>query len=288
MPAALALLAGLAGGCSPEDGPGPPALSATLSQSRMGVAEREVLVTLANAGTEDVVVERMTLVSAAFVSPMPYPKQGSVLGAGRRVAMPVVLGGAVCDGVPARHTVHVDYRLPDGARGTARVPADDGHEQVARVHVAECFAQEVASMVTLSLRDDLGEVQRGDHLVARLDLDVEVHDRAASGRVRILGVSGSTLLQHVDPGTGDHLAQGRVVDLAVPDGGAATVPLHLVPSRCDAHAVAEDKQGTRLRVAVELDGVPGPVVVAASDGLRAALHAYVHRACAPSPDPRDP
>jgi hypothetical protein len=60
------------------------------------------------------------------------------------------------------------------------------------------------------------------------------------------------------------------------------VPLTVAPARCDPHAIAEDKQGTRFPVTVRLDGGIGAaatVIVAVDDGTRAALYDAIRRAC---------
>ena len=56
--------------------------------------------------------------------------------------------------------------------------------------------------------------------------------------------------------------------------------LPVVPSRCDPHAVAEDKRGTFFGVRARVDGVEQPVFyVPASDALRGAVYDLVAESC---------
>ncbi len=48
-----------------------------------------------------------------------------------------------------------------------------------------------------------------------------------------------------------------------------------MPNRCDAHALAEDKIGTRMPLYVTApDGSTGRLVLAASDELRVQMYAF--------------
>jgi hypothetical protein len=57
------------------------------------------------------------------------------------------------------------------------------------------------------------------------------------------------------------------------------VPITVRPARCDAHAVAEDKVGTLIPLTLNAAGQSGVVKVPASATLRAAIYAFVARAC---------
>lgn len=258
-----------------------PTLSATLWQSRMDLDDRQVQVKLRNDGSGEVVVERMALRSSAFDEPMVYRKRGSVLGAGRAVDMPVVLSGPVCGAAAGRHVAEVDYRLADGTRGTVEVVASDEHDQIAELHTAECFALEVAEVASLSVQGLPRVVSRDGLVAAELTVDVQARGQGAGGReLHLRHMSGTTLLQHVDPLTLERLPDGLPLDLMAPATGTRSFAVTLVPGRCDAHAIAEDKQGTRFRVTVDLDGRQGQVALVAPDDVKVALYDYVREACA--------
>ena len=56
--------------------------------------------------------------------------------------------------------------------------------------------------------------------------------------------------------------------------------LRYVPGRCDAHALAEDKQGTLLPVTVSIDdAAPGRIVLAVPAAVRSQIYRYVADYC---------
>lgn len=265
--------------------PGALALTARVYQSRMDVDDRQVQVRLVNDGPDDVTVERLALTSTGFAGEMVYRKSGSVVGAGRTVDMPVVLGEPVCDDGSAAitHTALVDYRLPDGTTGRAELPATDEHGQIAHLHEGECFAQDVATVATLEVGDAPRAVQVGELVAIELDL-VVAGTGGADHDLRLRHVAGTTLLTHADPGDLEPIPPGRELDVEVPRTGSTTVTLTLLPSRCDAHAIADDKQGTRFRVSAELDGRQGVVAVASPPAVQTALYDLVRASCATLPN----
>lgn len=286
--AALALaLVGCAGdkGAGGGDGPAattaspPVTLTATLYQTRMDVAARQVEVRLTNDTGSDVTLRSVRLVSTNFDAPMPYAKEGSVLGDGRVVDLPVELADPICTDRPTAHTVHLDYLLPDGRTGSVEVPAADDTGQIDALHAAECFKMEVAELADLSItapprvRDLAG--------VPVADLTVHVEPTGEAGSLEIERVGSTTLLQQVDPRSGERLRDGYAVDLTVTAPDPAELSFTVVPGRCDAHAVAEDKQGTLFRMDVVLDGQAGQVTVASPTAVTAALYDFVREACAP-------
>jgi hypothetical protein len=245
----------------------------------MDVADRQVQVKLRNESDRDVVVERMILVSSAFDAPMVYRKSGSHLDAGRAVDMPVVLSAPVCDSAAGEHTVRVDYRLGDGTTGTVEVDAADDRGAVADLHAAECFVLDVNEVAALSFRGEPRVVLRGGSLTADLTVDVTAVDASGDAGLQVLRMGNTTLLQHLDAATLAPLPEGLPLDVRAPDAGTVSFTATLVPGRCDPHAVAEDKQGTRFPVLVDLDGRQGLVPVPAPEPLKVALYDFVRDAC---------
>ena len=61
-----------------------------------------------------------------------------------------------------------------------------------------------------------------------------------------------------------------------------TIDLRTIPARCDAHAIAEDKVGTRFDTSVTIlsdPAVTGMITLAADDAAKSALFDYVTRHC---------
>lgn len=257
-------------------------VQASVYQSRLDVVASQLEVQLTNGSDTGFTVLGLSLESSGFESPMTSQLSNISIGSGRVVDLPVLLGPAVCTGGRLEHTVRLDYVLDDGQVGTLTVPADDQGGRIVDLHDAECFEQEVNDLATLSITG-LPEVRTlGEALVA--DLVVEVTPGGGPGVLELVRVRNTTLLQLIDPDTGERRPEGRQLDLMLPDairGEAAphSVVLTVVPARCDAHAVAEDKQGTRFRFDVELDGREGTVGVSAPREVTVELYDFVQRAC---------
>lgn len=260
-----------------------PGLTASVDQSRMDVADHQVKARLTNDSGTGLTVRRLSLESTGFASPMTSPLSGIVVGSGRVVDLPVPLGPAVCSGGSLRHEVHLDYALDDGTGGTVVLPATDAEGRIGDLHSAECFAAEAETVAGLTLVGP-PEVRELDvALVA--DLSVEVTPRDGTGTLELVRVRNTTLLQLVDPVTGERQPDGYPVGVTVSgDEAPSDLVLTVVPARCDAHAVAEDKQGTRFRFDVRLDGREGTVAVPAPPELTTALYDVVQRACADRSD----
>jgi hypothetical protein len=62
-------------------------------------------------------------------------------------------------------------------------------------------------------------------------------------------------------------------------GAPAQVRLGIRPSRCDPHAVAEDKVGTLLPLQVRVAGREGILKIDAGSQLRARIYDFVTKAC---------
>lgn len=96
----------------------------------------------------------------------------------------------------------------------------------------------------------------------------------AAGDVRVTGLRGDRL--QFD--TGVEIRSFGSTTLFVPtELGSDSV--RLTPNRCDAHALAEDKQGTYFPVAVTIDGRTGEYTIGVDPQLRNRLYALYARMC---------
>ena len=124
---------------------------------------------------------------------------------------------------------------------TFTVPADDRLDQLAKYRANQCFRQDVERQ----------------------------------GSFRITGLDDDRLTFETDLDIGPF----RSTTLFIPqDQTGASV--RLTPNRCDAHALAEDKQGTYFPVPVTLpDGRTQDYSVAVSQDLRGELYRLYARLC---------
>jgi hypothetical protein len=242
--AGACLLALILSGCAAPAGlmAAPDGVTATASQSRLDLGTGRLVITVVNASDDELVIERAELLSTLWVEPLEQSPPGAVtIGAGRTVDVRVAPGELDCAAdAPGEHSARLTT-----AHGVFEIDAPDVYEQLAALHEQGCLAERVGELRIVDLRDD--------------ELVLQVPDG-----VVVEGVRATTLLTP----TGSPSASGD----------EATVRMR--PSRCDAHALAEDKAGTRIPVAVRLeDGTAGELVVAADDALRASIQQWVRETC---------
>jgi hypothetical protein len=254
------------------------AVSADVYRSRIDASRGGIQLAVRNDAEAPLTVVAAALESPALSTPAVLERT-TVIGAGLTRDLAITLTPAAC---PASSTAPPEavltVVLADGSTTELRVPTTDRIGQWEAWVTAECFTAAVAERATLSVHDDpaadsgplIGLRLTADRLDPGLEL-VAVSDTVLFGLVRASdGVRATSLPLTVD-------AQG--------EQGAGTsvgvsIPLLLTPARCDAHALADDKQGTLFVVDVLLDGTAGSVTIVADPTTRAALYDALIRACA--------
>src|SRR5690606_21177062 len=102
------------------------------------------------------------------------------------------------------------------------------------------------------------------------------------GAVELTGVHATNLLRPVLPGESAGVWPLRVT-VTAGETDPVVVRLPIKPTRCDAHAVMEDKRGTVFRLEAVIGGDPGQIELAADDALRGRLLAWVAHWCGYAP-----
>jgi hypothetical protein len=278
-------------------GGGDAAVTVSVHQSRSNVAGRQLSLAVTNQSESPIEVTAARFFSAQFVSDAVWPKDSTTIRPGVTADLPVDLPAADCSATDATPAVEISYRpVVDGdTAGKENEPADELHtvsltptdplDQLAPLFAADCLGEAAAHIATIAATTAPRAVDEGGRSVAELDLTVT--PTGARGSLTVLAVGGTTLFTQLDPATGAPV-DSRAVDVAVAGTAPSTVvTLHLQPSRCDPHAVAEDKLGTVFSLEVSVDdgsGNPGgaqagTLTVAAVNDVRAALYSFVDQAC---------
>ncbi len=253
----LALVAGCSGDGS-SDRPLPDGVSVGLEQTRSDLPTRRVQVRVQNDGERPVVVESLTASVPGWASDAGYEGPATVAPGGA-LNLTVDAPAASCDARPEPH-VRLRYRVGDGEPRTSGTPAEDRYGSLERLLARDC--------VDTVLDVDAGTPRReGDVLVLPLTFAV------ADGAVRLHAIDPTVLLD---------LAPGEDGGLAALLGAGRTRAereVRLVPARCDAHVVAEDKVGTLLPIRVT--GPHGDVttLLRPPDAVRAAMLGFVADVC---------
>ena len=265
-----AMLAGCAGGSAPDAGPTPPpGVTASVYQPRPDIPAARMAIQVHNGGDAPVDVVAATLHTEVFAEAASWADDGATVLAGRALDLRIDIPELRC-GDPAEPP-RVELTFDDG--GTLTVEADDPYDLLPRFADEACLAEAVGDVVAL------GEVRleyAGGAVPATLV--VPATPTGAGGAVVVDAALSTTLLQPADAtGTG---TSELPLGIALGDGGAAEVRVPLVPNRCDAHALAEDKIGTGIPLLVTAGGVErGRLVLPAGDELRAAMYAFFTEYC---------
>jgi hypothetical protein len=174
------------------------------------------------------------------------------------------------DPIASAPHVEVTYVLDDAVAVGEYTPTDPFDFVALRV-AADCFAARVAQTADVSLtgvstrQTDAGEVA---------ELQIALDDHGADA-LTLGTISSTVLFQPADGST------GWTLDASVEPGGSRVVTLDAIPSRCDAHALAEDKVGTRFDATVAVGDPPttGTLTLVATDAQRSDLYAYFSDRC---------
>ncbi len=272
-------------GCSPAPppAPGPSGAAATAAElavtaevyrTRIDPSRGAIQLSVRNDAEAPLTVVVATLESPALSTPISRERT-TVIGPGLTRDLPLTLSPAAC---PASSTTPPEavltVMLADGSSTELRVPTTDRLGQWAEWIEAECFAVAVAQRATLDVEHD---PSRDDGALIGLRLTT---DRLDAG-LELVSIGDTVLFGLVSAADGARVTTMPLVssDDSGGSAGAVSIPLVITPARCDAHALADDKQGTLFVVEVLLDGEPGSVTIVANSATRAALYDAYTRAC---------
>lgn len=273
---ALVVLALIVGGCAPLDEEQGSSISVDVIQGRTDRDSRTIVLDVTNTGTEPIQLVEARLRTAQFADDAVWTR-GTTLDPGRTVSLRAPLAEPVCP-VPAAITpaVSVSYLDAAGATRTETVTPTQSTDVLALIQVDDCIAALTAEVADLRVSDSLAWTP-GAKQPALLQLTAT---STGKGSLEILEARSTILLQLVD--TTGVRAMTVPLDLSVEaDSGEQSITLQLVPARCDPHAIAEDKRGTIMVLAVRLqDGTEGVAYVRSPDEVKASLYAFVTDYCA--------
>ena len=289
MAALLVVAAAVLSGCSPTAPadpdslaqPGPVtvtdvAVTAEVYRSRIDPSRGGIQLSVRNDAAVPLTIVGARLESPALQQPI-VRERTTVIGPGLTRDLALTLTAAACPAdEPEPPQAVLVVQLIDGSTAEVAVPTVDRIGQWAEWVAAECLAAAVAERVQLTVRHD---PTRDDGSLIGLLLDIAPRSGARGAEVALVSLSDTVLFGLVQAADGARVTSAPLPPGAAGGTAAVSIPLLLTPARCDAHAIADDKQGTLFRVAVQVDGQPGVVTVVADDATRAALYDAYTRAC---------
>ncbi|NYF15238.1 hypothetical protein HDC37_000050 [Microbacterium sp. AK009] len=274
-------------GCAAADTRDPPASPAPAAaalpagvrveiiQLRADVALRQAQVHVVNGGDTDLQIGEVAVDDSRFTAPATRVLAGrtSTVPAGGEVDIRVQLPDVACSppaAGSAEPTVELTF-LADGAEGTARVVAADPLGFLAPLHERECRASALAEAATLAFT---GFTPAPPGQPATLHLTITPTGR---GEATVVAVQATNLLDF-GPATVDG-AFPLDVPVTPGDTEPVVVDVPILPSRCDPHAVQEDKRGTIFDVRLSLGGEPGEIELFVGEALRGDILTWVSGWC---------
>ena len=263
------LAAGAVTGCGAPADALPAGVEAALLQQRSDVAAHQAQVRIRNGSEGDLVVGDVTVRDPRFRTPaVRVVERTTTLAPGASVDVRIQLGQVDCDRADAGEaTLTLSYTV-DGAPRAATAPIAEQIPFLEALHAAECLRARVEEAAAV----DLGHFTPSEPgSPATLELVVGPAHEGATARVELTGIRETNLLTFT--GGSPHPLALR------PGADRRVVDLPLLPSRCDPHAVQEDKRGTVFRVEVSVDGEEGAFDLAASPELRARILTWVADWC---------
>jgi hypothetical protein len=281
-PAVLALttlVAALLTACAPHSGGSfddpPTGVTISVYQPRPDIPKNRIAIEVHNDGKVPVTITSASLHSNFFADDFIWgPGRTATIAPGYavdlRVDIPEV---AACDEDTAENGVAFFWKVGSGT-GNSLVEPDDGFHMLDRLHDEACLAVNVEKVATLTAVSLTAPAQEP----APAELLISVEPTGEPGTVTVNTISSTTLL---DPAGPDDIGVNQLtLGIAITADGPPDIRVPIVPNRCDPHALAEDKIGTRMPLYVTLpDGSDGRLVLAASDELRAQMYQFFSDYC---------
>lgn len=243
----------------------PGALLAEVAEARLFATRHQLSLRLENLGDDVVQVSTIRLETPLF-EPVPANRRDSVLAPAQGASMPLDYGEPRCepgDDRPSAAVVEIDdVEVP--------FPLGDGSlRELATVHERECAAVRTARTVGVGFGD--AWERRGAEATGVVELE-----QRADGVTAVLEDLRGSVIFTIAPSEA-----GADPLLAVQDDkAAATLPVTVTASRCDAHALIESKKSFVFTAVLTLDGGgPVPVTFEPEGDARQALQAAL-TACA--------
>ncbi|HEV7742818.1 MAG TPA: hypothetical protein VGO65_10395 [Pseudolysinimonas sp.] len=253
----------------------PKGVTISVYQPRPDIPKNRIAIEVHNDGKLPVTITSASLHSNFFADDFIWgPGRTATIAPGYavdlRVDIPEV---AACDEDTAENGVAFFWKVGDET-GNSLVEPDDGFHMLDRVHDEACLVVHVEKIATLTAVSLTAPAQEP----APAELLISVEPTGEPGTVTIDKISSTTLLNPAGP---DGIGVNQLpLGIAIGAEGPPGIRVPIVPNRCDPHALAEDKIGTRMPLYVTLpDGSTGRLVLAASDQLRTQMYQFFSDFC---------
>ena len=242
-------------------------VTVAVDERRLNIGERVISLLVTNDTSAPLSVSAAMLTTPLYSEASiwtPGPTGSSTVNPGATVALPAPLPGPHCDSLSSSASVALTV---DGSR--RELDAADPHSVLARLHRQDCLELAVREVAALDLLPELTIAPDRRTAVVH----VMVSPSGGGGTVLLEGFGNTTLL------TEDRQRPWpRDISISGSDS-PATLDIAVAPARCDPHALAEDKTGTKLPMDVSTEGRSGQLRLEPSPEFTRSVYAFVAGAC---------
>ncbi len=250
-------------GCTPApDGTSttmspPTDVTVQLGQNRDQYAGRSAIVRVENGSDDDLVIVGLDVSGSAFDGATDRDRTSTV-SAGQTKDLAVELPPPDCDTSTSDLRADVTLHLEDGAVVTVAA-VEDPTEVLPRLHGAECTVVGVERIADITAESSVRLEGSGPSTVAVLTITVTPTGRP--GRLDLVELRSTVLLKPAPEASMPTDASAWPLDRTVDaTSGAQSIDVRIIPTRCDPHALAEDKVGTLFPLVVRIDGGPEAIM----------------------------
>lgn len=253
----------------------PQGVEVSIFQPRSDISKNRIAIKFVNDGKEPLTISATTLTSNLFANDFVWKaNRPATVSPGfaidLRVDIPPVDS---CDEGRSSRAVRFDWTVGQ-VSGTSFITPDDTFNILANLHDNGCFISAMNTVGAISAVSLTPSFQK----LTPATLLISIAPTGQEGTLTINSIGSTTLLSPAD-------SKGIVTaqldfDLVISAKGPFKINVPIVPNRCDAHGIAEDKIGTRMPLVVTLaDGTKGRYVLPASNQLRAAMYSFYTSYC---------
>ncbi|MCU1413247.1 MAG: hypothetical protein JWN80_587 [Microbacteriaceae bacterium] len=247
-------------------------LSVSFFQYRSDLAVRHSQIEVHNRSKVAITVTSATFSSAWFTKTVSSASAPSQVPAGSTIDFPVALPKGVCSSTTPKPVVTVHYTTADGTKGATTLTPTLPYHTISSLHAEDCSLAEFQKVATITAAGALRFEPVGDKQNALIDFTIT--PTGAPGSVEILSTQNTTLLSQTE-------GELRTIDETFTAASSPTVlTLDVVPSRCEAHVIAEDKVGTVIPFRVNAGPYKDAVfTIAVPQSMKNQLLDYVGDYC---------
>jgi hypothetical protein len=253
----------------------PQGVKVSIYQSRTDISMDRIAIKFDNQGVEPLTISSASLKSNFFANEFVWgPGRTTTVPPGfaidLRVGIPPIDS---CDERRSANAVLFGWRVGEES-GTSVVIPEDTFGILDNLHANGCLVAAINTVATITAVSLTPPAQEP----APATLLISIVPTGQQGTVTINSVGSTTLLNPADSnGVGSAQLDIGVVISA---NGPYEITVPIVPNRCDEHAIAEDKIGTRIPLLVTIaDGTEGRFVLPASDQLRTEMYSFYTSFC---------